>query len=122
LAARGRLNPEVTSPVDTATAVFYSYFVYTYRLSCTVSTLLALILFENGEKTISAARAGACNAANEVIVRFLDSNLMWVSFGIVRLPFTVQKLFGFVDLHAKRPLKILGNGYPPKKVVIDETS
>jgi hypothetical protein len=42
--ARGRLTPEVTSPVDRAITVFYSCFVDIYRLSCTVSTLLALLL------------------------------------------------------------------------------
>jgi hypothetical protein len=42
--ARGRLKPKVTSPVDRATTVFYSCFVDIYRLFCTVSTLLALLL------------------------------------------------------------------------------
>jgi hypothetical protein len=54
---RGLLIPEVMSPVDRATRVFFSCFVDIYRLSCTVSTLLALFLIvENGGKTISAAR------------------------------------------------------------------
>jgi hypothetical protein len=42
--ARGRLTPEVMSLVDRATTVFYSCFVDIYRLSCTVSTLFALLL------------------------------------------------------------------------------
>jgi hypothetical protein len=42
--ARRRLRPVMTSPVDRATTVFYSCFVDIYRLSCTVSTLLALLL------------------------------------------------------------------------------
>jgi hypothetical protein len=42
--ARGRLRPEMWSPVDKATTVLYSCFVDNYRLSCTVSTLLALLL------------------------------------------------------------------------------
>jgi hypothetical protein len=42
--ARGRLTPEERSPVDRATTVFYSCFVDIYRLSCPVSTLLALLL------------------------------------------------------------------------------
>jgi hypothetical protein len=42
--ARVRLKPNVTSPVDRATTGFYSCFVDIYRLSCTVSTLLALLL------------------------------------------------------------------------------
>jgi hypothetical protein len=41
---RGHLRPEMRSPVDRATKVFYSCFVDIYRLSCTVSTLLALFL------------------------------------------------------------------------------
>jgi hypothetical protein len=53
--ARGRLIPEVTSSVDRATTVFYACFVDIYRLSCTVSTLLALFIAENGRKTISVA-------------------------------------------------------------------
>jgi hypothetical protein len=44
--ARGRLTPEVTSPVDMATPVFYSCFVDIYRASCNVSTLLALLLLQ----------------------------------------------------------------------------
>jgi hypothetical protein len=44
LTARGRLRPEMKSPVDRATTVFYSCFVDIYRLSCTVSTLLTLFL------------------------------------------------------------------------------
>jgi hypothetical protein len=42
--AGGRLRREMTSPVDRATAIFCSCFVDIYRLSCTVSTLLALLL------------------------------------------------------------------------------
>jgi hypothetical protein len=58
--ARGRLMPEVPSPVDRATTVFYSCFVGSYRLSSTVSTLLAfLFIAKNGGKTISAARGRA---------------------------------------------------------------
>jgi hypothetical protein len=46
-AARGRLTPQVTSPVDRATTIFESCFADIYRLSCTVSTLLALLLLPN---------------------------------------------------------------------------
>jgi hypothetical protein len=42
--ARVLLRPEMRSPDDSATTVFYSCFVDIYRLSCTVSTLLALFL------------------------------------------------------------------------------
>jgi hypothetical protein len=44
LTARGRLTPEVTSPVDTATMVFFSCLVNIYHLSCTISTLLAFLI------------------------------------------------------------------------------
>jgi hypothetical protein len=37
--ARGRLRPEVRSPIDRATMVFVSCFADNYRLSSTVSTL-----------------------------------------------------------------------------------
>jgi hypothetical protein len=42
--ARGRLTPEVMSPVDRATTVFSSCFVDIYSLSRTVSTLIAHLL------------------------------------------------------------------------------
>jgi hypothetical protein len=42
--ARGCLRPEVTSPVDRLITVFCSCFVDSYRISCTVSTLCALLL------------------------------------------------------------------------------
>jgi hypothetical protein len=42
--ARGRLTPEVMTLVDRATTVFFSCFVDIYCLSCTVSTLLGLLL------------------------------------------------------------------------------
>jgi hypothetical protein len=65
--ARGRLKPEVTSPVDRATTVFYSCFIDIYRLSCTVlpsilyrfDVISAFVIAENGRKTISAARGRA---------------------------------------------------------------
>jgi hypothetical protein len=101
------LTPQVTSPVDRATTVFYSCFVDIHRLSCTVSTLLALFLVpKNGGKTISAAR-GACYTGSEATVRFLDLDLEYVGFIIFRLSFTCQKLFDFFDLNVKCPLKFL---------------
>jgi hypothetical protein len=55
--ARGRSRPEVTSHVDRTTTVFSSCFVESYRLSCTVSTLIAhFVLPKFGGRTISAAR------------------------------------------------------------------
>jgi hypothetical protein len=49
--------PEVTSPVDRVTMVFYSCLVDIYRLSCTCFDVIsAFLLAENGRKTISAAR------------------------------------------------------------------
>jgi hypothetical protein len=51
--ARGRLTPEVTSPVDRATAVFYSPILYRFDV------ISAFVIAENGRKTISAARGRA---------------------------------------------------------------
>jgi hypothetical protein len=58
--ARGRLTPEVTSPVDRATTVFYSCFrrhlpSILYRFD----VISAFVIAENGRKTISAARGRA---------------------------------------------------------------
>jgi hypothetical protein len=73
--ARGHLRPEMRSPVDRATTVFYSCFVDIYRLSCTVSTLLALFLSaENGRKTISAARG---RSRPEVTLSFDSLTPIW---------------------------------------------
>jgi hypothetical protein len=65
----------------------------------------AFLIAGNGRKTISAG--------SDVIVRFLDPDLMYVGFGILRLSLTDQKLFDFFDLHVKCPLKILGEGVLP---------
>jgi hypothetical protein len=58
--ARGRLTPEVTSPVDRATTVFYSLF---YRHLPSIlhrfDVISAFVVAENGRKTISAARGRA---------------------------------------------------------------
>jgi hypothetical protein len=112
--ARGRLTPEGTSPVDRATAVFYSCFIDIYRLSCTVSTLFALfVIAENDRKTISVARGRARPEVKSPFDYFIRFGM--VGFGIFRLSFTYPKLFDFFDLHVKCPLKIFGKGYSPVK-------
>ncbi len=72
--ARGRLTPEVTSPVDGVTTVFYSCFVDIYRLSRTVSTLLALLLLAKMAERRFRPPGGVLDR-NEVAVRFLDPDL-----------------------------------------------
>jgi hypothetical protein len=57
--ARGRLTPEVTSPVDRATTVFSSCFVDNYRQSVSVSTLLALLLLPKMAETRFRLLGGA---------------------------------------------------------------
>jgi hypothetical protein len=57
--ARGRLTPEVTSPVDRATTVFYSCFIYIYVFLYRFDVISAFVIAENGRKTISAARGRA---------------------------------------------------------------
>jgi hypothetical protein len=111
---KGCLTPEVTSSVDRATTVFKSCFVDIYRLSCTVSTLLAFLLLPKMVERRFRPR-GACQTGSDVTVRFLDPDLVLIVFGILRLFLTDQKLFDFFDLHVKCPLKIRGKGTPPEK-------
>jgi hypothetical protein len=73
--ARGRLIPEVTSPVNRATTVFCSCFVDIYRLSCTVSTLLALLLLPKMAERRFRPLGGVLDRS-EVTVRFLDPDLV----------------------------------------------
>jgi hypothetical protein len=91
--ARGRLTPEVTPLVDRATTVFYSCFTDIYRLSCTVSTLLAtFVIAENGRKTISAARG--C-AKPEVMSPFDSLTSIWYRSEFFNYLF-VQRYFSII--------------------------
>jgi hypothetical protein len=73
--ARGRLRPEVTSPVDRATTVFSSCFVDIYCLSCTVSTLFAFLLLPKmAERRFRPL--GDVLDRSETTVRFLDPDLV----------------------------------------------
>jgi hypothetical protein len=58
--ARGRLTPEVTSPVDRATTVFL-FVLYRHLPSILYrfDVISAFVIAENGRKTISAARGRA---------------------------------------------------------------
>jgi hypothetical protein len=67
--ARGRLTPEVTSPVDRSTTVFYSCFVrHLLSILYRFDVISAFVIAENGRKTISAAMR-ACYTGSEVTVR-----------------------------------------------------
>jgi hypothetical protein len=53
--ARGRLRPEMRSPVDGATMIFYSCFVDTYCLSY-FNVINFFLIAKNGAKKILVAR------------------------------------------------------------------
>jgi hypothetical protein len=112
--ARGRLTPEVTSPVDRVTTVFFSCFVDIYRLSCyRFDVIGAFVIAEKDRNTISAARGRArleMKSPFDSLTRF--GTRQPGNFSVI---FTCPKLFDFIDLHVKRPLKILGKGYSAVK-------
>jgi hypothetical protein len=90
--ARGRLKPEVRSPVDRATTVFFSYFVDTYMsILHHFDVINAFLLAENGTKTISAAR-GRVKPELKSPFDSLTSIRYGSGFGILRLSFTVSKV------------------------------
>jgi hypothetical protein len=104
--ARGRWTPEVTLPVDRAITVSYSCFADIYRLSCTISTLLALLLLP---KMAERRFRPLWGVSRPEVKSPFDS--LTVAFGMFRLSFTCPKLFDFFDWHVKCRLKILGMGY-----------
>jgi hypothetical protein len=97
LTARGRLKLEMRSPVDRVTTVFFSCFVDNYRLSCNVSTLLALFFLQkNGGKTISAARGRTRPDVTSPIDSLTPISYRWASyFGSVSRRSKVIRLFRF---------------------------
>jgi hypothetical protein len=119
--ARGCLRPEMRSPVDRATTAFYSCFVDNYRLSCNVSTLLALFLVPK------MAERRFRQLGSVLDRKWRHQSIPWPRFGIGRLwKFASishgSKLFDCFDLHVKYPLKIRGKGYSPwKNLFINET-
>jgi hypothetical protein len=92
----GHLTAEVRSPVDRATTVPYSCFVDNCRLFFTVSTLLALFIAEDGEKTISAARERVTPEVKspcDSLTRF-DIGRLW-NFSAIFHRSKVMRLFQF---------------------------
>jgi hypothetical protein len=115
----GVLKPDVTSPVDKATTVFSSCFVDIYRLSCTVSTLLArLLLRKMAERRFRPL--GACQTGSEVTIRFLDP--IWfrsvLDFSAIFYLSKVIRLFRFA---CKMPFEIFGEGIFPYEKIFSST-
>jgi hypothetical protein len=110
--ARGRLTPEVTSPIDRATTVFYSCFVDTYRLSCTVSTLFVLLLSaktaERRFRPLGGVRPEVKSPFDSMtpigIGRFWNFSISFYLSKGIQLQFACRMLF-----------EILGKGYCPVK-------
>jgi hypothetical protein len=74
----------------------------------------AFVIAENGRKTISAARG---RARPEVKSPFDSLTPTWYRSILEFFDYLLlsKKLFDFLDLHVKCPLKILGKGYSPVK-------
>jgi hypothetical protein len=113
--AKGRVRPEMRSPVDRATTAFYSCFVDKYCLSCNVSTLLAPFSHCEKWQKDDFGRYGACLIGSDITSRFPNPDLVLIVFGILRPSLNDQNLFNIFDLHAKCPLKIREKGYSPVK-------
>jgi hypothetical protein len=111
-AAKGRLTPEVTSPVDRTTTVFYSCFVDIYRLSCTVSTFLVFFLLPKMVERRFRQLGGALDR------KWRHQSIPWPRFGTGRLwnfasishRSKVIRLFRFA---CKMPFKNSGEGVLP---------
>jgi hypothetical protein len=119
--ARRRLTPEVTSPVDRATTVFYSCFIDIYRLSCTVSTLLARSLLpkmaERRFRPLGGVLDRKWSHRSIVWPRFVTGRF-W-NFSIIFYLSKVIRLFRFA---CKMPFENFGEGISPVKIFfIDET-
>jgi hypothetical protein len=119
--ARGRPRPEVTPPVDRATTVFCSCFVDIYRLSCTVSMLLALLLLPKMAERRFRPLGGVLDR------KWSHSSMAWPRFSIRRLwnfsiIFYLSKIIRLFRFACKMPFENFGEGYSPWKIFfIDET-
>jgi hypothetical protein len=105
--ARGRLTPEVTSPVDRATTVFYSCFVDIYRLSCTVSTLLGLLLLPKTAERRFRLLGGVLDR------KWSHRSIAWPRFGIDRfwnfsIIFYLSKVIRLFRFACKMPFENFG--------------
>jgi hypothetical protein len=112
--ARGRLTPEVTSPVDRATTVFYSCFVDIYRLSCTVSTLLALLLLPKMAERRFRPLGGVLDR------KWSHRSIPWPRFSIGRfwnfsIIFYLSKVIRLFRFACKMPFEIFGEGIFPRE-------
>jgi hypothetical protein len=114
--ARGRLRPEMRSPVDRATTVFYSCFVDNYRLSCNVSTLLALFSLPKMAERRFRPLGGVLDR------KWRHQSIPWPRFGIGRFwnfasishGSKVIRLFRFA---CKMPFENSGEGVLPWKKI-----
>jgi hypothetical protein len=107
--ARGRLTPEVTSPVDRATTVFCSCFIDIYRLSCTVSTLLALLLLPQMAERRFRPLGGVLDR------KWSHRSITWPRFGIGRfwkfsIIFYLSKDIRLLRFACKMPFENFGEG------------
>jgi hypothetical protein len=113
-AARERLTPEVTSPVDRATTVFYSCFIDIYRLSCTVSTLLALLLLPKMTERRFRPLGGVLDR------KWSHRSIPWPRFGIGRfwnfsIIFYLSKVIRLFRFACKMPFENFGEGIFPRE-------
>jgi hypothetical protein len=113
-AARGLLTPEVTSPVDRATTVFYSCFIDTYRISCTVSTLLALLLLPKMSERRFRPLGGVLDR------KWSHHSIAWPRFGIGRfwnfsIIFYLSKVIRLFRFACKMPFDNFGEGIFPRE-------
>jgi hypothetical protein len=111
--ARGRLTPEVTSPVDRATTVFYSCFIDIYRLSCTVSKLLALLLMPKMAERRFRPLGGVLDR------KWNHRSIAWPRFGIGRfwkfsIIFYLSKVIRLFRFACKMPFENFGEGIFPR--------
>jgi hypothetical protein len=111
---RGRLTPEVTSPVDRATTVFYSCFVDIYRVSCTVSTLLALLLLPQTAERRFRPLGGVWDR------KWSHRSIAWPRSGIGRfwnfsIIFYLSKVIRLFRFACKMPFENFGEGIVPRE-------
>jgi hypothetical protein len=105
--AKGHSTPKVTSPIDRATTVFYSCFIDIYRLSCTVSTLLALLLLPKMAERQFRPIGGVLDR------KWSHRSIAWSRFGTGRfwsfsIIFYLSKVIRFFRFACKMPFENFG--------------
>jgi hypothetical protein len=118
--ARGLLTPEVTSPIDRATTVFYSCFIDIYRLSCTVSTLLALLLLPKMTEIRFRPLGGVLDR------KWSHRSIAWPRFGIGQfwnfsIIFYLSKVIRLFRFAYKMPFENFGEGIFPRENFFSST-